>query len=65
MFLLHILIDLMHVMFVSFRFQRSINLGPHYDLQSVLKDHNGNKRNHFVFFVLSLVFIGKPWYIQM
>ena len=28
---------------------------PHYDLQSVLKDHNGNKRNYFLFFVLSLI----------
>ena len=37
----------------------------HYDLQSILKDRNGNKRNHFLFFVLSLVLIGKPWYIQM
>ena len=35
---------------------------PHYDLQSIQKDHNGNKRNHFLFFVLSLVLIGKPWY---
>ena len=32
----------------------------HYDLHPVQKDHNGNKRNHFLFFVLSLVFVGKP-----
>ena len=33
--------------------------------KSVLKDHNGNKRNHFLFFVSSLVVIGKPWNIAM
>ena len=28
--------------------------------KSVLKDHNENKRDHSLFFVLSLVVIGKP-----
>ena len=32
----------------------------HYDLHPVQKDHNGNKRNHFLFFVLSLVLVSKP-----
>ena len=31
----------------------------HYDLQPVQNDHNGNKRNHFLFFVLSLVLVSK------
>ena len=26
----------------------------------VQKHHNGNKRNHFLFFVLSLVLVSKP-----
>ena len=30
-----------------------------------LHSYFGNKRNHFLFFVLSLVLIGKPWYIQI
>ena len=33
--------------------------------KSLLKDHNGNKRNRFLFFVSSLVVIGKPWNIAM
>ena len=33
---------------------------PHYDLQPISKDHNGNKGNHFLFFVLSLVLVSKP-----
>ena len=37
---------------------------PHCDLQLV-RDHNGDKGNHFLFLVLSLVLIGKPCYIQM
>ena len=32
----------------------------HYDLHPVQKDHNGNKRNYFLFFVLSLVLVSKP-----
>ena len=32
----------------------------HYDLHPVQKDHNGNKRNHFLVFVLSLVLVCKP-----
>ena len=31
-----------------------------YDMHPVQKDHNGNKRNHFLFFVLSLVSVSKP-----
>ena len=31
---------------------------PPYDLQSILKDHNGNKRNHFLFFC---VILGIDW----
>ena len=29
----------------------------HYDLHPIQKDHIGNKRNHFLFFVLSLVLV--------
>ena len=32
----------------------------HYDLHPVQKDHKGNKRNHFLFFVLSFVSVSKP-----
>ena len=32
----------------------------HYDLHPVQKDHNGNKRNHSLFFVLSFVLVSKP-----
>ena len=32
----------------------------HYDLHLVQKDHNRNKRNHFLFFVASLVLVSKP-----
>ena len=32
----------------------------HYDLHPVQKDHNGKKRNHSPFFVLSLVLVRKP-----
>ena len=32
----------------------------HYDLHQVQKDHNGNKSNHFLLFVLSLVLVSKP-----
>ena len=33
--------------------------------KSVFKDHNGNKRDHSLFFVSSLVVIGKPWNFAM
>ena len=29
-------------------------------LTYISKDHNGNKRNYFLFFVLSLVLVSKP-----
>ena len=31
-----------------------------YDLQPVQKDHNGNKRKHFLLFAFSLVLVSKP-----
>ena len=37
----------------------NVMLRASYDLQSKLKDHIGNKRNHFLFFVLSLVLSSK------
>ena len=32
----------------------------HYDLHPLQKDNNGNKRNHFLFFVVSFVLVSKP-----
>ena len=47
--------------FNSFIYLLSVQLVvSHYDLHPVQKDHNGNKRNHFLFFVLSLVLVSKP-----
>ena len=47
-----------------YNFTSPINFTPFYDLQSNPKDRNGNKRNHFLFFVLSLVLISKPWSLK-
>ena len=33
--------------------------------KSSLQDHNGNKGNYFLFFVSSLVVIGKPWNVNV
>ena len=52
---------LLKLRFYLFAFLKiQVLIVPHYDLQPISKDHNGNKGNHFLFFVLSLVLVSKP-----
>ena len=52
---------LLKLRFYLFAFLKiQVLIVPHYDLQPISKDHNGNKGNHFLFFVLSLLLVSKP-----